>query len=134
MLSRRASGNDGDEPERGGVMATTNTERAARTAVLAEVYLPRRNGHELGDATAAVARVSGEAAVADVRLVDGLYLPSDELLLLLFQPGDEGAVSGVLQSSGLAPLRISECRPVPVTTDASALGRCRTPGRSSPPG
>ncbi len=95
------------------MIALQNDQRTAlRHASLAEIYLPLAAEPLIGQALEAVLGTRDpEPPVVDrPQLAASVYLPEDELLLLLFEPGSPAAVAQLLKTAGLAPLRIADCR------------------------
>jgi len=89
-------------------------ERAARLALLAELYVPVDDEGEAAVAVDAVRRITDRAGSlgVDADPVDSLYLPGEELLLVLFQSVSEDAVAAVLDAAGMDAIRISACRQI----------------------
>lgn len=101
-------------------MAPTPAVKAeTQPATLAELYLAPAEGDPTADAVAAVSDLARHLVRSTdaERLAWSTYLPEEELLLLLFQPGSPDGVGRLLNAIGVEAVRIVGCQSIVAATE-----------------
>jgi len=92
-------------------MPGAREQRSGRRAFLVERYLPPAAGGDLAASVAGLARACGDAsggADGEVRYLQSVYLPTDDVCFCLFSAGSPDAVRAANDRAGFSLDRISE--------------------------